>query len=101
MAAQPEPQAQVAADRTVQVQPVNTVQWGVADLGDAAGFVADRLAYLAWGGEPIQVGLGAALPLAGSGLDRPPGSARVRVLLLTPARDRTSFSFRDPLKIGG
>jgi len=99
MAAQPEPQAQVAADRTVHVQPVNAVQWGVADEQDAAGFVADRLAYLAWGGEPIQVGPGAALPLTGSGLDRPLGAAHVRVLLLTPARDRTGFSFRDPLLV--
>ncbi len=98
MAARPEQQAQVAADHIVHVQPVNAVQWGVADLGDAAGFVADRLAYLAWGGVPNQVGPGAELPLTGSGLDRPPAPAHVRALLLTPARDRTGFGFRDPLQ---
>ncbi|MCB1824652.1 MAG: formylglycine-generating enzyme family protein [Candidatus Competibacteraceae bacterium] len=97
MAAQPEQQAQDAAGRIVQVQPVNAVQWGADGERDAARFVVDRLAYLAWGGEPIQVGPGAALPLTGSGLDRPPAPAHIRVLLLTPARDRTGFGFRDPL----
>ena len=97
MAAQPEQQAQAAAERTVQIQPVNVVQWGAAGERDVARFVTDRLTYLAWGGVPIQVGPGAQLPLAGPGLDAAPETSRVRVLLLAPARDRIGFGFRDPL----
>jgi formylglycine-generating enzyme required for sulfatase activity len=91
------PQTQQGPDQTVQPQPVNVVQWGASSDQDAAQFVADRLAYLTWGSVPNQVRPSEKLPLTGPGLDEPLSPSQLRVLLLTPARDRTGFGFRDPL----
>ncbi|MDZ7621119.1 MAG: hypothetical protein U5O69_01275 [Candidatus Competibacteraceae bacterium] len=81
----------------MQPQPVNVVQWGAVSDQDAAQFVVDRLAYLTWGSQPNPTGPAQTLPLTGPGLDEPLSPSRLRVLLLTPARDRTGFGFRDPL----
>ena len=101
MAAPAELRTQDGARQPVKIQPVNAVQWDDPNDRDAALYVANRLAYLSWGSEPNHVGPGAELPLTGPGLDAPLPASRLRVLLLTPARERTGFGFRDTLQETG
>ncbi|MDX1654601.1 MAG: formylglycine-generating enzyme family protein [Candidatus Competibacteraceae bacterium] len=91
------PPAEAKGQATTQVQPVNAVQWGDPAAGQAARSVVERLTYLTWGGAPNEVAPGGELPLTGPGLDAPPQTSQVRVLLLTPPRERTGFVFRDPV----
>jgi formylglycine-generating enzyme required for sulfatase activity len=71
---------------------VNTVQVGEAEDAAAADILAQRLAYLTWGLEPVVANQLSEPMSTDKALQQQPSAGQLRVWLLTPGRSGSPFS---------